>query len=111
MLARVVGYILSPTRSLECHASYTLVGLNIAAHPARCKRLRLTQDQRTSAFNLLPNLHALNGRSLSCGVMDGGNVIIEGFDSQKSFSLFAGNPQLCTDSGSLLVTQLLKILQ
>jgi hypothetical protein len=43
--------------------------------------------------------------------MDGVEVLVEGTISGRRFSLAAGNPDLCHDAGSMLVTKALQILE
>lgn len=102
------GYVVTSKTLLLCRTTYDFTSFSV--HPAKC-RSKPISNQQASSLMLLPDLAKLDGSSLSCGVMDGGEVLLEGVTSGKRFSLVADNPDSCRDKGSKLVAKALGLLQ
>ena len=109
MFGKIRGFVISRNGVIECETSWDIDGSVVTVKSVRCKP-RTVSDRARRALSLLPELSNLNGKELDCGVEDGSDVFLEGWNSLGSFVLFAGNPSSCRDPGSVLVTRLLKIL-
>ena len=109
MLGDSSGYVVTPTATLVCRTSYINRMTSFSIRLARCSSKR-PSNQQARALSLLPELARMNGSDLDCGVMDGSEVYLEGVVSGRRFSLAAGNPSLCNDAGSALVTKVLQLL-
>jgi hypothetical protein len=60
---------------------------------------------------LVEKLEPRNGTSVSCGVMDGGSVLVHAVVHGHTIMIEANNPSLCADKASKIIVQLLHGLQ
>jgi hypothetical protein len=111
LLGIVHGYVVSKTAVLECDPTWRINTTDAAKNIklSRCKSMPMRARSR-EAFDLFRDLAKLDGQNLGCGVRDGSQVFVEGRNPSQRFTLFASNPQWCTDSDSLLVARLLSVL-
>jgi hypothetical protein len=110
MSGKIHGFVISKNAFIECDTSWEITGSVETVKSAQCTP-RHAPNRRRSALILLRELSKFDGKELECGLQDGSDVFVEGKDSVGSFALFAGNPEMCSDRGSVLVATLLKILE
>ena len=109
MFGEITGFVISTSGATECHSKWHIEGLVMTVTAARCNPIAGFKQQE--ALALLGDLSKLNGKELGCGAMDGSDVSIDGSAFGQRFEVFASNPDVCRDSGSVLVAKLLRIVR
>lgn len=98
------GYLISDRGSSVCRITYP--PKQRLPFVGSCKPNMKSPDVRTLVRDLR-DLATFSGQSISCGVVDGEWVEIDGVYAGQRFTIDAGNPDACHDAGSALVTKVL----
>jgi hypothetical protein len=106
----VTGLIVRPGGVLRCKTSYKYQKNEIAVMTGSCAYYRGASASR-AALKMLADLEELNESSISCGVLDGWSVDIEGVHDGSRFAFDADNPDSCDDSVSGLVMRVYATLK
>ena len=109
MLGRVTGTVVSDgtEKSFKSSSSYSQDNITVkAAHLSGPKRVA----NLTELKKLVVALEPYDKAFISCGVMDGGSVLIDATVQGQEITFEVDNPEFCKDKASQIVVRLLNFL-
>jgi hypothetical protein len=111
MSGAVTGFVITQTgQRKRCGTSSAFSDGVVVIERGSCRRL-WGWARGQEVWQLVADLHALDGRRLHCpGIEDGIGFFIEGLHEGQRFALSGSNPDLCTDSPYRTVSAVLHLL-
>lgn len=99
-----IGYLVTAGHARKCRVSYPRT--SVVPRSGRCSSYAPQQNPKDIAASLI-HLVPFANSSMSCGVEDGGWVLIDLVVNGKRSVLYASNPGSCPGDGPKLVSRLM----
>jgi hypothetical protein len=108
---RVNGFVVTTKGTRKCALRYDENADGRTIKRGRCGSLQPHRREAARALSMLTEIVKLNGKSVSCPIMDGWRGRVSGAFAGQIFQISIGNNDQCDDADSRLINQLGELIE